>query len=175
MSFGFPIKSHPIRKKIPKIYTGIPINCLLTEAIRVRPLWSAIFSLILYGRTLQMMYQPRSVGKMADFETLAHCISLNSSQMCTYFCKDYVTGCCLYLVKNSTPKCYPFSNRFQYPHLVVMGSMSLEICVFSNLMQLVDWYYMALTLRLMQRVMRRSGKDSVHLNEMRKMVTDLWS
>ena len=30
----------------------------------------------------------KSAGKMADFETLTLCISLNSSQMCTYFCKD---------------------------------------------------------------------------------------
>ena len=35
-----------------------------------------------------MTYQP---GKMADFETLILCISLNSSQICTYFCKDLVT------------------------------------------------------------------------------------
>ena len=34
MSFGFPIKSHPIKKKFFIIYTDIPINCLLTEAIK---------------------------------------------------------------------------------------------------------------------------------------------
>ena len=40
-----------------------------------------------------MTYQPKSVkGKMADFETLTLFISKNSSQMCSYFCKDLVTG-----------------------------------------------------------------------------------
>ena len=34
MSFGFPIKSHPIPKRYPYIYTGISISCLLTEAIK---------------------------------------------------------------------------------------------------------------------------------------------
>ena len=50
----------------------------------------------------------KSVGKMADFETSIFYTSLNSGQMCTYFCKDLVTGYCLYLVKNSIPKrcCY---------------------------------------------------------------------
>ena len=35
-----------------------------------------------------MTYQPPSVGKMAGFETLTLCISLNSSQIGTYFRKD---------------------------------------------------------------------------------------
>ena len=39
-----------------------------------------------------MTYKPNSVDKMADFETLTLCISLNSSQMSTYFGKDLVTG-----------------------------------------------------------------------------------
>ena len=39
-------------------------------------------------RLSQMIYQPKSVGKMVDFETL----SLNSNQMCDSFCKDLVTG-----------------------------------------------------------------------------------
>ena len=30
----------------------------------------------------------KTEGKMADFETFTLGISLNSSQMCTYFCKD---------------------------------------------------------------------------------------
>ena len=52
----------------------------------------------------------KSVDKMADFETLTLCISLNSSQMCTYFCKDLVTECCPHIVKNSIPNRLPFSN-----------------------------------------------------------------
>ena len=47
-----------------------------------------------YGRISQMTYQPKSVDKMADSETLTVCISLDSSQTCTYFCKDLVTGHC---------------------------------------------------------------------------------
>ena len=39
-----------------------------------------------------MTYQPKSVGKIADFETLTLRISLNSSQTCTYFCKNLVAG-----------------------------------------------------------------------------------
>ena len=34
-----------------------------------------------------MTYQPKIEGKMADFETLILCISLSSSEMCTYFCE----------------------------------------------------------------------------------------
>ena len=51
----------------------------------------------------QNMYQPKSVDKMADFEALTLCIFLNSSQMCTYFCKDLVTGYCLYFIKIRLP------------------------------------------------------------------------
>ena len=40
-----------------------------------------------------MTYQPKSAGKMVDFESLTLFISLNSSQVCTYFCKDLVTEC----------------------------------------------------------------------------------
>ena len=39
-----------------------------------------------------MMYQPKSVGKMADFETSTLYISLSSSLMFPYFCNDLVTG-----------------------------------------------------------------------------------
>ena len=62
---------------------------------------------------------------MADFETLTLCISLNSSQMCTYFCKELGSGYYLQLVKNLTP----FSDRSYYPHLVAMGLTSREISV----------------------------------------------
>ena len=48
-----------------------------------------------------MAYQATSVGKMADFETLTLCISLNSRQMCAYFCKDLAAGYCLDLVKKT--------------------------------------------------------------------------
>ena len=65
-----------------------------------RPSYTSSKLLILVGtlsrRILQMTYQPKSVGKMADFETLTAFISLNSSQMCTHYCKDLVTG---YLIK----------------------------------------------------------------------------
>ena len=54
-----------------------------------------------YRRISRMTYQPKCVGKITHFETLTLCISLNSSQMCTHFCKDLVTGYfCLYLVKD---------------------------------------------------------------------------
>ena len=35
----------------------------------------------IYKRISQTTYQPKSVGEMADFETLTLCISLNSTQM----------------------------------------------------------------------------------------------
>ena len=46
-----------------------------------------------HGGISQMTYhQSKSVGKMADFETVTLCISLNSSPMCTVnFCKDLTT------------------------------------------------------------------------------------
>ena len=50
-----------------------------------------------------MRCQPKGVGKMAEFETLTLCISLNSSPMWTYFCKDLVTEYCLYLIKKMIP------------------------------------------------------------------------
>ena len=78
----------------------------------------------------QMTYQPKSVDKMADFETLTLRISLNSSQMCTYFCKDLVTGYGLHLVKNSIPNCHPFSNWLYCPPLVAMRLTSREIRVY---------------------------------------------
>ena len=43
-----------------------------------------------------MTYQSEGVDKMVDFETFTLCISLNSSQMCAYFRKEFVTGYCLY-------------------------------------------------------------------------------
>ena len=54
-----------------------------------------------------MTYQPKCTGKMADYENLTLYIFLNSSQMCTYFCKDIVIGYCLYLAENS------ILNRYQ--------------------------------------------------------------
>ena len=59
-----------------------------------------------------MRYQSKSVGKMADFETLTLCISLNSSQMCTYFCKDSVTEYCPYLARNSIATVIHFRTDF---------------------------------------------------------------
>ena len=55
-------------------------------------LYSTLLQKIGYRGIQQMMYQPKSVGKMVDFEKLALSISLNSNQICTYFCKDLVTG-----------------------------------------------------------------------------------
>ena len=42
-----------------------------------------------------MTYQPKSEGKMADFETLTPCTSVNVIQMCSYFYKDSSAGCYL--------------------------------------------------------------------------------
>ena len=49
---------------------------------------------------------------MADFGILTLCISLNSSQMCAYFCKDLVTGYWLYLVKILFPTVIRFQIDF---------------------------------------------------------------
>ena len=65
---------------------------------------------VCYGPISERTYHPKSVGKVADFETLTLCIFLNSSQMCTYFCKDLVAGYYLYLVKDLIPNRHPFSN-----------------------------------------------------------------
>ena len=80
-----------------------------------------------------MTHQPKSVGRVlvADFETLTPSICINSSQMCTYFCKDFVTGYCLYMVKNSISNRYSFSNRFHYSHLVKFMYSSLRCCKYS--------------------------------------------
>ena len=62
-----------------------------------------------------MTYQPKSAGKMADFKTLTLSISLNSSQMCTYFRKDVVTDYCLCLIKNPNPDPHSFSKLILLP------------------------------------------------------------
>ena len=67
-----------------------------------------------------MMYQPKSVDKMTDFEKLTLCIRMNSSQMCAYFCKDVVTGYCLYLLKHW------IANHHSFQHFVAMGLTSCE-------------------------------------------------
>ena len=74
-----------------------------------------------------MTYQPKSEGKMADLETLTVCTSLNSSQVCASFCRDLVTGFCLYLVKNSIHNLHQISNWFYYPQLGAMDLTSREI------------------------------------------------
>ena len=63
-------------------------------------LFALLMGVLKYRRISQMTYQPKSVGIMADFETLtfvSRC--LNSSQICNYFYQDLVTGYCPYLVK----------------------------------------------------------------------------
>ena len=68
---------------------------------------------------------------MADFETFILCVSWNSSQMCTYFCKDLVTGYCLCLVKGwLICKRHLFPNWFYY--LVAMDLTSHETGVYLN-------------------------------------------
>ena len=52
-----------------------------------------------------MTCQPKRVCQMADFEILTLFISLNSSQLCTYFGKDLVTGYFLKLVKDGLMLC----------------------------------------------------------------------
>ena len=59
-----------------------------------------------------MTCQPKSVGKMVDFEILTLSVSLNSSEMCTYICKDLVTWFRLYLVKNPIPN--PQGEHFHF-------------------------------------------------------------
>ena len=50
------------------------------------------WSLANYGRVSTDDVSAKSVGEMVDFKILTPCISLNSSQMCTHFYKDLVTG-----------------------------------------------------------------------------------
>ena len=84
----------------------------------------------LYRRISQTTCQPKSVGKMADFENLNFSICPNSSQLCIFFCKALVTGYWLHVGKNSIPNCHPFSNWFCYRHFVTMGLTSREIRVY---------------------------------------------
>ena len=51
----------------------------------------SIHSTVEYRRISQMSYQPKSLGKMAHFETLTLCSYLNLSHRCTSFWKDLVT------------------------------------------------------------------------------------
>ena len=53
---------------------------------------------------------PKTVGQMVDFETLTLCISLNSSEIFIYICKELVTENCRYLVKNLILNRHSFSN-----------------------------------------------------------------
>ena len=52
----------------------------------------------------------KSLGEMADFNTLNLRISPNSSQICICFCKDLVAGYCLFLVKYLILNSHPFLN-----------------------------------------------------------------
>ena len=81
----------------------------------------------------QMMCQTRSVDKMAEFETSTLCISLKSIQiMCTYVCKDLVTGHCLYLAQNLIPTVICFQ--------IVPGNLIMkEIHTFSEYETEEEW------------------------------------
>ena len=50
--------------------------------------------------------------------------------MCGYFCKDLVTGYCLYIVKKSSSFSTIVRFKNDYSHLVAIGLMSGEICVY---------------------------------------------
>ena len=79
----------------------------------------------------QITYKPQSAGEMVDFETFILSVPWNSNQMCTYFCKDLVTGHYLCLVKGSLIcKRHLFPNWFYY--LVAIDLMSHEISVYLN-------------------------------------------
>ena len=78
-----------------------------------------------------MTYQPKSVGKMADFETLTLCISLNSSQMGSCFSKDLGTVYRPYLVKIRLQPSSVFKMIY-YPQAVAMGITSREIRVYTS-------------------------------------------
>ena len=58
-----------------------------------------------------MTCQPKSVDKMADFETLTLCNSQTAMCVDYLFCKDLFTGYyCLYQVKNLIHNHHPFLN-----------------------------------------------------------------
>ena len=84
------------------------MSCLIAKiATFVSQNISAIIlqSLCYRRRISQLTCTPKTVGRMTDFdfETLALCIFLFSSQKLTHFRKDLVTGYCLFLVKKFIP------------------------------------------------------------------------
>ena len=87
------------------------MDVLRVIAVGVVGLWSSnCFLFLSKVQIRQMTYQFKCAGKMVDFEILTLCVSLNSSQVCTYFCKDLLVRYCLYLVKKSIPSRHPFLN-----------------------------------------------------------------
>ena len=101
---------------IRKSGTGQAIDGIYTLYVPLLLFSGRICFLGLCNRRIsQMMFQP----KMMDFETLTPCAYLNSSQMCTYFCKDLVTEYCPYLVKIRFPTLIRFQIDFIIPMLLL--------------------------------------------------------
>ena len=71
-------------KRVLKVLYVLPFEVNLY----VKHSHSGVISQILYA---QMTYQPKSVGKMADFETLILHISLDSSQIFAH--SDVISDC----------------------------------------------------------------------------------
>ena len=107
-------------------------------------LWNKIFSLMIFfstnirtdtklnsGHVMNKfhIYEPNSVDKMADFETLTLCISKIQVKSALISAKTFSYRYCLYLVKHSILNRFPFSNEFYYPHFVVLVLTSSEIRV----------------------------------------------
>ena len=80
-----------------------------------------------------MVCQPKSVGKIADFENFTLFISLNSGQMCTYFCKYFVTGHCLYLVKILFQTVIRFQTDFNTHTLLLWSRGHVKMCVLTSM------------------------------------------
>ena len=84
----------PINQTHRVLFSGLTIAC---DSKQLSAL--ALIHVIIgfYRRISEKTYQPKCVGQVVGFETLALCISLKSIQMCTYFCRGLVAGYCLYL------------------------------------------------------------------------------
>ena len=87
---------------------------------------------IAYRRISPMTYQPKSVGKMTDFETLTLCISLNSRQICTIFLQRPSYRVLSVPGKKFDSQPSSVFKLIFYPHLVVIGLTSCAIRVWQH-------------------------------------------
>ena len=92
--------THPILCGVELLEAKTQVRSLNSSNFRAGiPSDPTDFSLTLHSNWNYQNYRSVTITIDRGFWNLTNCISLNSSQRCIYFCKDLVTGYCLYLTE----------------------------------------------------------------------------